>query len=347
MVKVTIGQDGRIKSFVDNREDRELVPEGAQGNVFELYDDVGVYWDAWDIEIYNLEKYQSLPGTDVTVVENGPLVASLIVRVPIGNTSTLVQTITLTAISPRLEFDSHIDWHENRKCLKVSFTWDISNDMATYETQFGVVQRPTHRNTSWDMAKFEVCGHKFADLSEYGYGVALLNDCKYGYSTIENTMTLTLLRSPKAPDENCDMGNHTFRYAVFPHKGTFAESCVVKEAYNFNTPLLQLPANAERFSEKADKAGKTHPYFSLSNAPNVVLDTVKAAEDGSESFIVRMYEAYGGHAKALLTTALPAMKAERVNILENHVGELEWLPYSKSVAVKFKPFEIVTVKFSL
>ncbi|ORX69069.1 hypothetical protein DL89DRAFT_275108 [Linderina pennispora] len=347
MVKVTIGHNGRVKSFIDIREDRELVPEGAQGNVFELYDDVPLYWDAWDIEIYNLEKYQSLPGTDITMVDKGPLVASLIVRVPIGDTSVLVQTITLTAISPRLEFDCHIGWHENRKCLKVSFTWDIHSDVATYETQFGVVQRPTHRNTSWDMAKFEVCGHKFADLSEYGYGVALLNDCKYGYSTLENTMTLTLLRSPKAPDENCDMGPHVFRYAVFPHKGTFAESTVVKEAYNFNVPLLHLPANADRFSMKGGMAGAAHPYFSLSNAPNVVLDTVKAAEDGSSSFVVRMYEAYGGHAKALLTTALPAMKAEIVNILEGHVSDLEWLPHSKSTAIKFKPFEIVTVKFSI
>ncbi|KAJ1963825.1 Glycoside hydrolase, 38 vacuolar alpha mannosidase [Dipsacomyces acuminosporus] len=346
-VQVTIGPDGQIKSYYDRRDDRELVPVGQAGNFFELYDDVPVYWDAWDIEIYAREKFKPLPGTEVSIVDNGPLIASLTARLPISEDSVLTQTISLSAVSPRLDFDCEIDWHESRKCLKVSFTWDIYSDVATYETQYGVVQRPTHRNTSWDMAKFEVCAHKFADLSEYGYGVALLNDCKYGHSTLENTMTLTLLRAPKAPDENCDMGHHTFRYAVYPHQGTLVESNVVQEAYQFNTPLLTLPVDTNTLKQSFRQQSTSHPFFSISNAPNVVLDTVKVAEDEDNSYIVRMYEALGGHARALFTTALPASKIERVNILEDHIGDVEWLPYSRSATIRFKPFEIITLKLTL
>ncbi|KAI9504908.1 galactose mutarotase-like domain-containing protein [Coemansia spiralis] len=357
-VRVTVNQTGQIVSYYDIEESRELVPKGETANFFELYDDVPVYWDAWDIEIYNLEKFKSLDGAQVAISDQGPLVASLSVRLPISDQSVLNQTISLSAISPRLDFDCNVDWHENRKCLKVSFTWDIYSDVATYETQYGVVQRPTHRNTSWDMAKFEVCAHKFADLSEFGYGVALLNDCKYGHSTLENTMTLTLLRSPKSPDEYCDMGKHEFRYALYPHKGCFNESNVVQEAYHFNVPLLKLPTASQSSVNLADAAhsqyirpGNHSPFFSLSGARNVVLDTVKMAEDDKRSFIVRMYEAYGGHACALLSTKLPAYGLEKVNILEEPMesddgDDLNWLPYSKATKIRFKPFEVVSLKFS-
>ncbi|KAJ2721122.1 Glycoside hydrolase, 38 vacuolar alpha mannosidase [Coemansia sp. Benny D115] len=342
-VRVVVDQCGRITSYYDIADRRELVPEGAAGNVLELYDDVPLYWDAWDIEIYSLEKYRTLDGVSVQIADKGPLVASLSVRVPISDESVLTQTISLTAISPRLEFDCDIDWHENRKCLKTSFTWDITSDFATYETQYGVVQRPTHRNTSWDMAKFEVCGHKFADLSEYGYGVALLNDCKYGYSTLGNTMSLSLIRAPKSPDEFCDMGRHKFRYAIYPHKGTFSESNVVQEAFQFNVPLVHLPLA----STSPEALESESPFFSLTGAPNVVLDTVKIAEDDPSSFILRLYEAYGGHGRVLLTSRLPAKNIHRVNILEEPTGyDLEWMPHSRTTEVCLKPFEVVTLKFT-
>ncbi|KAJ1902610.1 Glycoside hydrolase, 38 vacuolar alpha mannosidase [Coemansia sp. IMI 209127] len=196
------------------------------------------------------------------------------------------------------------------------------------------------------MAKFEVCAHKFADLSEFGYGVALLNDCKYGHSTLENTMSLTLLRSPKSPDEHCDMGKHSFRYALYPHKGCFNESNVVQEAYHFNVPLLKISG---AISDTCISSGT--PYFSLSGARNVVLDAVKMAEDDENGYIVRLYEAYGGHANALLTAKLPFTHVQKVNILEEPMGddsgdEVTVLPFSKTVKVCFKPFEVVSLKFS-
>ncbi|KAJ1942521.1 Glycoside hydrolase, 38 vacuolar alpha mannosidase [Kickxella alabastrina] len=342
-VRVVVDKSGRIVNYYDHSERRELVPEGAAGNVFELYDDVPLFWDAWDIEIYALEKYRTLDGVSVMIADKGPLVASLSVRIPISHKSVLTQTISLSATSPRLDFDCNLEWHESRKCLKASFTWDITSDFATYETQFGVVQRPTHRNTSWDMAKFEVCAHKFADLSEYGYGVTLLNDCKYGYSTLGNTISLSLIRAPKAPDEFCDMGHHKFCYAVYPHKGTFSESNVVQEAYQFNVPLVHLPLDSESTS-----CADAPPFFSLTGAPNVVLDTVKVAEDDKNSYIVRMYEAYGGRGHALLTSRLPATSVCKVNLLEEPVdSNLQWLPHSKTVEVQLKPFEVVSLKFSI
>ncbi|KAJ2089528.1 Glycoside hydrolase, 38 vacuolar alpha mannosidase [Coemansia sp. RSA 986] len=345
-VRVVIDQAGQIASYYDIAESRELVPNRERANVFELYDDVPIFWDAWDIEIYSLEKFKRLDAVQVSISDTGPLVASLTVKVPISDQSVLSQTISLSAISPRLDFDCDVDWHENRKCLKVSFTWDIHNDMATYETQYGVVQRPTHRNTTWDMAKFEVCAHKFADLSEFGYGVALLNDCKYGHSTLENTMSLTLLRSPKSPDEHCDMGKHSFRYALYPHKGCFNESNVVQEAYHFNVPLLKIPSAVPDIC-----ITNGSPYFSLSGARNVVLDAVKMAEVNGSRFVVRLYEAYGGHANAFLTSKLPFIHVQKVNILEEPMGadcsagELTRLHFSDTVKVRFKPFEIVSLKF--
>ncbi|KAJ1779652.1 Glycoside hydrolase, 38 vacuolar alpha mannosidase [Coemansia sp. RSA 2523] len=343
-VTAKISPRGHLVSLWDRREERELVPKGCAANVFRLHDDVPLFWDAWDIEIYNQEKYTELEGTNVRIVDEGPLLASVFVEVAISENSVLRQWISLSATTPRLDFDCSVDWHENRKCLKVAFAWDIYSDVATYETQFGIVQRPTHRNTTWDMAKFEVCGHKFADLSEHGYGVALLNDCKYGFSTLGNVMSMSLLRAPKAPDANCDMGHHSFRYAIYPHKGAFGEASVVREAYQFNVPLVQLPVDA---TSSADFS--IMPFFTLSGDSSVVLDTVKAAEDNSSQVVVRMYEAYGGHARVKLSTKLRVTRAQLTNILEEHVedAKLVVLGSKRSVDLAFKPFEVKTVKFQV
>ncbi|KAJ1736353.1 Glycoside hydrolase, 38 vacuolar alpha mannosidase [Coemansia sp. Benny D160-2] len=346
-VVARINTQGQLVSLWDKASEREVVADGQRANVFQLQEDMPILWDAWDIEIYSNEKKKDLPGSGVTVVDEGPLVASVSFEVAIGKQSTLRQVVSLSATSPRLDFACDVDWHENHKCLRVAFAWDIHSDVATYETQFGVERRPTHRNTSWDMAKFEVCAQRFADLSEYGYGVALLNDCKYGYSTLANTMCLTLLRSPKAPDENCDMGNHSFRYAVYPHKGAFDESDVLQEAYKFNVPLVSVPIDysAVQAGLSAVMAG-----LSLSGAPNVVLDTVKMAEDSPSCLVVRMYEAHGGHARASLATRLNVTAAEKTNILEEKIEALKVVPPTasskgcKSIDIRFKPFEIITVK---
>ncbi|GBC03648.1 hypothetical protein RclHR1_05230010 [Rhizophagus clarus] len=341
-ISAKFDKHGRLVSLVDLdlRSNRELVPEGQHGNKFNIYEDIPLFWDAWDVEIYHLQKGHEAGLGTVKIIETGPLRASLLLESKISKTSTLRQVISLTAVSPRIDFDTTVDWDENRQFLKVEFPFDIYNDYATYETQFGFIQRPTHYNTTWDSAKFEVCGHKFADLSEYGYGVALLNDCKYGYAIHGNVMRLSLLRAPKAPDAHCDIGTHKFKYAILPHACSFLESNVVREAYQFNVPLI-IRTTSKEFVQAYD----TKSYFTISNAPNVILDTVKRAEDTDE-IILRLYEAYGGHAKAILTSTLPLEHIYETNILEDNTCLVNYNHQEGSV-INFRPFQVITLKVTL
>lgn len=237
-IQVTFDQSGHIVQLFDKQIERNLVRPGECGNEFKVYDDIPLFWDAWDIEIYHLEKARRVEAGSIQILEQGPLRASLLIEKQISKYSRLRQVVALTAISRRLDFETEVDWNENRKFLKVEFAWDIMTDIAHYECQYGFIGRPTHYNTSWDSAKFEVVAQKFMDLSEYGYGMALLNDCKYGCSAFQNSMRLSLLRSPKAPDSNCDIGHHTFKYAIYPHPNHFLQSDVIQQGYNFNSPLL-------------------------------------------------------------------------------------------------------------
>lgn len=241
-VRMTVNE-GRIVSLIDVALDKELIPEGASGGMV-IMEDHPNNWDAWDVDSFHLEKQTHLKFGSVSILEQGPLRATLGASVNIGQSRMDVE-ISLDAISASLKADARsmirfsavVDWREKHKFLKFELPLDIYSENATYETQFGTVSRPTHRNTTWDAAKFEVCGHKFADLSEFGYGVAILNDCKYGYATEGNVMRLSLLRGPTSPDPNCDMGTHRFAWAIYPHVGTFTESDVAQVAYAFNAPM--------------------------------------------------------------------------------------------------------------
>jgi alpha-mannosidase len=315
--------------------------KGKRGNLFKIFEDIPIFWDAWDVEVYHLDKFVecTLHG-QVNICEKGPLRASVSLTIQLSDRSMLRQVISLDCTSPALTFNTHVKWDENRKFLKVEFPFDIHSDFATYETAYGCVQRPTHFNTSWDLAKFEVCGHKFADLSEYGYGVALLNDCKYGYSTHGNVMRLSLLRAPKAPDAHCDIGEHTFKYSVYPHKGTFAESSVVQEGLRFNIPMHS------HLVPHVDSSMPAHQFFTVS-PQNVVLDCVKKSEDG-QSLIVRFYEAYGGRGIAQFTCpTIPVKRVQLVNLLEDKMKVLEWLSSSSSCKFDYGPFQIITLKLFL
>lgn len=237
-IRVTFDKTGHLIQLYDLQLERDLIKPNERGNVFKMYDDIPLFWDAWDVEIYHLEKFRIVEEGSVQILEHGPLRCSLLIEKKLSETSRLRQIVILTAVSRRLDFETEVDWNENRQFLKVEFAWDILTDNVNYECQYGHVSRPTHYNTSWDAAKFEVVAQKFADMSEFGYGVALLNDSKYGYSAHRNVLRLSLLRAPKAPDSNCDVGQHSFKYAVYPHQHHFLQSDVVREGYNFNSPLI-------------------------------------------------------------------------------------------------------------
>jgi alpha-mannosidase len=329
-IRARIRRDGHVTSLQDKRTGRETLSGAA--NHFILFEDRPINCDAWDVDAYHLEKSVPVAGAkSCFVAERNPLRVTLEFQYDITAKSKMRQRIMLDAVSPRLEFSCEVDWHEAHKFLKVEFPTTVRSELATYEIQFGHLQRPTHFNTSYDLARFEVCAHRWADLSEPGCGLALLNDCKYGHAAHGNVMRLSLLRSPKSPDPEADMGRHQFRYALMPHSGDLRESGVITAARAFNSPLLL---------QKTDAPPGAHSFFSVDN-PGVVIDTVKRAED-SNDIIVRLYESYGSRSRVKLITALPIAKAIRCNFLEE-----DERPLSRGLRFDIAPFQIVTLKLRL
>jgi alpha-mannosidase len=334
-IRAVFKRDGRLASLFDKRARREAIVPGDYGNVFILYDDVPNNWDAWDVDIFHLEKYDPIAGAvSCRVLETGPLRVSIEFEYEFGQSSTLKQTVCLTAPSPRLDFDCKVEWFEKHKFLKVEFPLNLRATNATYEIQFGHVQRSTHSNTSWDMARFEVPAHKWADLSEPDFGVALLNDNKYGYSTQSNRMRLSLLRAPTNPDPTADIGRHAFRFALYPHPGSFLQSGVIAEGYQFNNPM-QILASSEIPHQTS--------FFKVDH-PAAMIDTVKKAED-SNQVVVRLYESFGTHRKVRLSSSLPVRSAARCNLLEEEDLPVKWV--EGSVELDLKPFELVTLKLNI
>ena len=257
-----------------------------------------------------------------------PLRAELVFEHEIGRASRLVQTVRLDAGARRLELHTEVEWHERHRMLKVAFPLRVHADRATYETPFGHAERPTHYSTLADLARYEVPGHRWADLSEHGYGVALLNDSKYGHSAYGGTLRLSLLRAPTSPDPEADQGHHRFAYALMPHAGGWREAGVVAEARRFNQPLLWAHGSAEPRS------------FAAVDDANLVLDTIKRAEDG-DALVVRLYEAHGARGTATLRLGLPFTTARFANLLEDP-GEAARVD-GGAIEVPYRPYEIVTL----
>lgn len=336
LVRAVVDGGGRLVSFRDLRAGRECIAPNTSGNQFVLHEDKPLSWDAWDVDIFHLETARQVGSvTRLEITSSHPLQAKVEVDYTLTAKSTLKQTIILRAGSPLLEFVNSCDWHEEHQFLKVEFPLALRSDHATYEIQFGHVRRPTHFNTSWDWARFEVCAHRWADLSEPDFGVAVLNDSKYGYACHANILRLSLLRAPVWPDPYADRGLHEFRYGLLPHAGGPQLGGVISAAAAFNQPLQLLPS--------ALPVGETRAFFAVDHAA-VVIDTVKLAEDSAD-LIVRLYESHGSHARATLTTDLPVSAARRTNLLED---PLEAVPcHNGMLTLELRPFEIVTLQLSL
>jgi alpha-mannosidase len=249
--------------------------------------------------------------------------------------SDYVQRISLSHSSAQLDFGTTIDWRERHILLKVAFPLDVLSPTATYEIQWGNVERPTHRNTSWDWARFETCAQKWVDLSEGGYGASLLNDCKYGHDIHENVMRISLLRGPTHPDPEADLGQHRFAYSLLPHAGRWTEQTIAA-AYALNDPSLVFNAERRQTDESA-------PSGSLvaTDATNIVIETVKRAEDG-KGIVVRFYESQRRRGVIALTTGFALQGAWRTNLLEEDRFELDFS--DRHVTVNVRPYEIVTVR---
>jgi alpha-mannosidase len=326
-LRATIGADGLLRSLIEAGTGREALT--GPGNRLQLFDDRPVANDAWDVDPFHLETEADVrPAVSVGIVRSEALRAEVEIRWELGRASRMRQVVRLDAGSPRLEFHCKADWHERHTLLKVLFPVAVRAANATYQMQFGHAERPTHYTTSHDEARFEVPGHRFADLSEHGFGVALLTDCKYGYSTYENRMRISLLRSPTYPDPEADMGGHRFAYAVVPHAGGWREAGVAAEAARFETPPRWAPGRLGAGS-----------WFAVDD-PNLVLDTVKRAED-SDAIVLRLYEAHGARGRARVRVGVPFARAARANLLEDEREELA--AAGGEIELDYRPHQILTV----
>ncbi|HEX7000547.1 MAG TPA: alpha-mannosidase, partial [Trueperaceae bacterium] len=232
--RLELDERGQLARVYDKTNRREVLPPGRPGNVLQLFEDKPLAFDAWDIDPYYQEAVREVAALEESAVEeDGPLRAVLRLRWSLED-SEVTQRIVLTAGSRRIEFRTQVNWQERRTLLKVAFPVLVRARHATYDIGLGAIERPTHWNTSWDWARFEVPAHRWADISEGGYGVALLNDCKYGYDVKDDVMRLTLLRSPVRPDPDADRGRHEFVYALLPHAGDWRAGDVVRHALDLN-----------------------------------------------------------------------------------------------------------------
>ncbi|QDH20191.1 alpha-mannosidase [Saccharibacillus brassicae] len=333
---LTFNDRGEIVSLIDKQAEREVIRPGEAANVFQFFHDRPTQWDAWDID----PRFEQQPAgaaelLERSVVTSGGVRDVLRFRWKLGE-SIIEQDLILYKYDRRIDFKTHVSWHEAHKLLKVAFPVDVLAEKATYEIPFGSLERPTHRNTSWEQAQFEVCGHRFADVSERGYGVSLLNDCKYGYDIQGSTIRLSLLRAPKWPDTQADLGEHDFTYSLYPHAGSWVDADTVQAAAALNQELPVVRTTAH--------AGHLPPSMSLIifTGEHVILDTVKPAEDGT-GIIVRMYESAGGRETVGLNWRHLFERAFLSGALEEDGEELELLE-NAAVWLTFKPYEIKTVK---
>ena len=325
-------EEGQLTRIYDKRMERSVLKEGQLGNVLEVYEDKPINFDAWDIDIFYTQKMERAKLAKAPeLVENGSLKA--VVRFVFRyHKSVIQQDMTVFRGSGNIDFVTRVDWQETHRLLKAAFYTDIRSVKASYDIQFGHVERPTHWNTSWDWARFEVCGHKWADLSETGYGVSLLNNCKYGYSIKDQAIKLSLLKSAVYPDTEADKGTHEFTYSLYPHEGSVTEGGTIEAASRLNLPAQAVPG---QFADQR-KIVKV-------STDRVQIDAVKKAED-EDCLIVRLHECRGGRGKVKLSSEFPVKKLVSCNLLEHGCGEAV---EGAEAVFPITPFEIKTFKMYL
>ena len=336
-----LDDNGQIAYLYDKRADRQVLAPGAAGNVLQLFEDLPLNYDAWDIDRYFEDKAWQIDSVEsVRVTETGPVRGTVEITRSFSR-STIVQRLHIYDSIPRVDFHTGVDWHETHTLLKAAFPVAVNASRATFEIQFGTIDRPTHRNTSWDQAQFEVCAQKWADLSEGDYGVSLLNDCKYGYDVEGSTMRISLLRSPTKPDPLTDQGSHEFTYSLMPHSGDWRNGST-RAGYELNYPMTavrvtkELPQSASgepqpgksvrpepvegQFSSRAH-SGRLPMETSLvaPDREGLFVDTIKLAED-DDRLVVRCYEGHNTRGPARLRFGVPTATAREIDLLERDEG---------------------------
>ncbi len=331
--RLVLDGEGQITGLFDKRQQREVLPAGEAANRLQLFQDGPEREAAWNVHAtFDKREYAWDPGTEIEVLERGPVRAAVRIRKHYRDT-TLEQDIILYDRVPRIDFATRVDWQARQVMLKAAFPVQVRAQRATYEVQFGAMERTTHYNTSWDQERFEVCGQRWVDLSEPGYGVSLLNDSKYGHDIKGHTLRLTLLRGPEWPDPNADRGQHAFTYALLPHAGDWCQADTVRRAYELNAPLVCRPGSGAG-------SGPASQSFLQVEGP-AILETLKPAEDG-DGWIARLYEPHGSRGRVRLQAPRALRRAEACNLVEEPLREI---PVSGSeVEIPIGPFEIATLR---
>ncbi len=331
-IALEMNEQGEIARIFDKETGTEWTADRC--NVMRMYRDQNSDFDAWEIDRrYRLAPVELNASAKVSVTANGPLFANIRIEREL-NQSTMVQDIRLRAGSRRVEFHTTIHWREKNKLLKVDFPVRVHTNESLQEIQFGYVKRPNHASRPHDADRYEVVQHKWSALAEANRGFALLNDCKYGISVNDNTMSLTLLRAPTWPDETSDQGVHHFTYGFTFWNGAFLDSPVVQEAYELNYPVSLMSGGSR----------ETQSLLSVDQG-SVIVETVKLAEDGSGDWIVRLYESKGASAACELCAGLPVAAVHETDMLEKNMEEL---PHEGGdVVLQFRPFEVKTVRLQV
>jgi alpha-mannosidase len=338
--EIELNAQGQVSSLWDKEREREVLAPGARGNMLQAFIDKPAQFDAWDIDITYQDQMAEIGELlETAVEESGPLrgVLRLTWRY---DASLIVQRLTIYAGSRRIDFRTDVDWRQQETLLKVAFPVAIRTTRATYDVQFGAVERPTHWNTSWDSARFEVPAHKWADLSEGDYGVALLNDCKYGYDVKDNVIRLTLIKSARYPDTQADQGQHRFTYSLLPHAGDWRQGDAKRQGYELNVPLLAGFVGGEEAADGLPPRGS----LAQVNAEGVILETVKRAEDG-DGWIFRVYEAQQVRSQQVMVTfGRPVERAVACNLIEEEVADPSLDVARQGLAFAINPYEIKSFK---
>jgi alpha-mannosidase len=318
------------------------VPAGEHAAALELAVDRPVRYDAWDLESWVRDDPQRLAsGGSVDVVDGGPLLGSVRVRREFGP-STATLTYVLRAGSPRLDVHVDLDWHHQEHLLSLAFPLDVVADAATCGVQFGAARRPTHPSTSWDAAKFEVCAHRYVDIAEPSFGVAVLNDGRYGHHLFGGGVRVSLARGARYPDPDADQGHHEVTVSLFPHGPGLAD--VVAEAERLDLPVRVVTGGRAAASSPAGSTGSgPAPVVTVTGA-GVEVDAVKIADDGSGDLVVRLHEACGDRRPVTVASDGRIIAASRCNLLEEPTGGFE--VSDGIVATTLRPFELLTLRLT-
>jgi alpha-mannosidase len=340
-IKVTFNSDYEIISIFDKLNNKETVPNGKKANEFRMYEDLPYFCDPWDISSYYSDKgYETATFVSAKKFFDGDRAGFEVIKK--YRDSVINQKICIYNSSEQIDFETTCDWHEHNILFKVAFPVDINSESVDYDIGFGSIKRNHTENTSWDCARFEVCAHKWADISDGGYGVALMNDCKYGYNvTNDNELCLTLIKCSNASDDLSinDNGIHDFKYSVVAHKGNFADAGITKKSYVFNNALSAI--------EVSTGGTKIPNEFSLVSAlqENIIVDTVKKAEN-TDDVIVRLYDAHNIKDNITLKCGFEFDKVYKCNMLEEEICEITDTNKEKGeINLQISNYEIVTLKF--